>query len=422
MSKDRLNMAVIGSGARGLWVLGHEFIRRTSDVRVLGFSDPRPNLRENVDWIISDMAEKGDPLDYGIMATSGHEELLSIPELDFVLLATPNHLHADYAEAVCDRGIGLLVEKPLAVNVRDLNRIVAAEERNGVKVFVGFCMRYNRLFERAKELVSSGAIGAPRLVGFQDYYAMGRGYFRGRNRFERFSGGLLVEKACHSLDLMSWLLDSDPVRTSCFGSLSVFTPREGAAENCAECSLRDSCYDARVRKDGSGKETGAMCVYNSVKDVDDTDAVLVAYASGALGSYVECFYSPTIERRFSIVGDEGEMIASAERAFIEHRRLRDDAWTREAVEYGPGGHRGADPRMVTAAISYFRGDAGDETRVGSDAGRMSVLTAMAAQRSAKESRPVSVAEIMADETAGAFGDEDAGDVRYDVKRGEGGTY
>ena len=94
MSKDRLNMAVIGSGARGLWVLGHEFIRRTSDVRVLGFSDPRPNLRENVDWIISDMAEKGDPLDYGIMATSDHEELLSIPELDFVLLATPNHLHA----------------------------------------------------------------------------------------------------------------------------------------------------------------------------------------------------------------------------------------------------------------------------------------------------------------------------------------
>ena len=422
MTEGRLNMAVIGSGGRGLWVLGHEFIRRTGDVRVLGFCDPRPGLRENVDWIASDMAEKGSPLDYEIMTTTDHEELLGLPDLDFVLLATPNHLHAGYAEAICDSGAGMLIEKPLAVNVRDLNRIVAAEARSGVKVFVGFCMRYNRLFERAKQIVSSGRIGAPKLVSFQDYFALGRGYFRGRNRFERFSGGLLVEKACHSFDIMSWLVDSDPVRTSCFGKLSVFTPRKGAGENCAECSLRDGCPDASVRRDDSGAETGALCVYNSQKDVDDTDALLIEYASGAVASYVECFYSPTIERRFSIVGDEGELVASAERAFIEHRRLGEDKWTREAIEYNPGGHRGADPRMVTAAIRYFRGEAGDEIKVDSEAGRMSVLTAMAAQRSSKEGRTVTIAEMAADETAGAFGDEAPEDLDYDVQRGRGGTY
>jgi len=95
--RKRLNLAVIGSGARGLWVLGHEFIRRTEDVRVLGFCDPRESLRGNVDWIISDMAEKGTPLDYPILTTSDYRETLAIDDLDFVLLATPNHLHADYA-------------------------------------------------------------------------------------------------------------------------------------------------------------------------------------------------------------------------------------------------------------------------------------------------------------------------------------
>ena len=388
----KLNMAVIGSGARGLWVLGHEFIRRREEVRVLGFCDPRDSLRENVDWIISDMAEKGTPLDYPILSTSDHNELLVIDDLDFVLLATPNHLHADYAEAICQAGVGLLIEKPLATNVRDLNRIVTAEQQSGVKVFVGFCMRYNRLFAKAKELIVSGTIGRPRLLSFQDYYSLGRGYFRGRNRCERLSGGLLVEKACHSFDLISWLLDSIPVRTSCFGRLSVFTPKEEASDTCQGCRLAHTCPDHRESRSGRAP----LCVYNSKKDVDDTDAVLIDHESGALASYVECFYSPTVERRFSVVGDRGELLASEERGTIEYRRLGEDAWVHLDVEYNPGGHRGADPRMVTAAIDYFRGDVGEETTVGSEVGRLSVLTAMAAQRSAKEGRIVTIEEIAAD--------------------------
>ncbi len=417
MVKRRLNMGVIGSGGRGLWGLGHEFIRRTDDVRVLGFCDPRESLRENVDWIISDVAEKGTPLDYDILTTSDHREILSIDDLDFVLLATPNHLHADYAEAICDAHVGMLIEKPLAINVRDLNRIVAAEQRSGVKVFVGFCMRYNKMFAKARELIASGAIGRPRLVSFQDYYALGRGYFRGRNRFERFSGGLLVEKACHSFDLIGWLVDSVPVRTSCFGRLSVFAPKEGAAETCTGCQLAESCPDSVQARAGRTP----LCVYNSEKDVDDTDALIIDYESGALATYVECFYSPTVDRRFSVVGDEGELVASEERGLIEYRRLRDKTWTHIDIEYNPGGHRGADPLMVTAAIEYFRGDVGEEAKVGSEAGRMSVLTALAAQRSAKEGRIVTIDEIVADESAGAFGEE-RDDPGYEVQRGRRGTY
>ena len=408
----KLNLAVIGSGARGLWVLGHEFIRRTEDV-----CDPRESLRENVDWIISDMAEKGTRLDYDILTTDDHREVLAIDDLDFVLLATPNHLHADYAEAICEASVGMLIEKPLAINVLDLNRIVAAEKRSGVKAFVGFCMRYNKTFAKARELIASGSIGRPRLVSFQDFYALGRGYFRGRNRFERFSGGLLVEKACHSLDLISWLVDSVPVRTSCFGRLSVFAAKEAAAETCSECRLAESCPDyVEARADHT-----PLCVYNSEKDVDDTDAVLIDYENGALATYVECFYSPTVERRFSVVGDEGELVASEERGLIEYRRLRDKTWARIDIEYNPGGHRGADPLMVTAAIEYFRGDVGEEAKVGSEAGRMSVLTALAAQRSAKEGRIVTIDETVADESAGAFGEE-RDDPGYDVQRGRRGTY
>jgi predicted dehydrogenase len=280
----------------------------------------------------------------------------------------------------------------MATTVADLNRIVTAEERSGVKVFVGFCMRYNNLFARACQIVRSGLIGRPRLMSFQDYFSLGRGYFRGRNRFARFSGGLLVEKACHSFDLMSWLLGSRPVRTSCFGRLSVFTAKEGAGKSCAGCALTADCPDHAPPRGGEDP----LCVYTSEKDVDDTNALLLDYESGALASYVECFYSPTVDRRFSLVGDRGELLGSEERGLLEWRRLGDTAWTREEVAYNPGGHKGADTNMVSAAIAYFRGEADPEARVDSDSGRLSVLTALAAQRSAKEGRTVTLSEVLTD--------------------------
>ena len=210
------------------------------------------------------------------------------------------------------------------------------------------------------------------------------------------------------------------MRASCFGRLSVFVPKDGAAETCAECQLAETCPDYRKSKPGRA----ALCVYNSEKDVDDTDTLIIDYESGALATYVECFYSPTVERRFSIVGDEGELVASEERGMIEYRRLREKAWTHIDIDYNPGGHRGADPLMVTAAIEYFRGDVGEEAKVGSEAGRMSVLIALAAQRSAKEGRIVTIEEMVADESAGAFGDE-THDSGYDSPAGERrgrGTY
>ena len=126
-----------------------------------------------------------------------------------------------------------------------------------------------------------------------------------------------------------------------------------------------------------------------------------------------------------LAGPDRRYVSENDPSFLMICRLGEDEWTREAIEYNPGGHRGADPRMVTAAIRYFRGEAGDEIKVDSEAGRMSVLTAMAAQRSSKEGRTVTIAEMAADETAGAFGDEapgGPGEPDYDVQRGRGGTY
>jgi predicted dehydrogenase len=408
--KPKLNIGVVGAGARGLWVIGHEMARRTRDARVLAFCDPRPDLEKDVAWVETDVLEKHGPLDYRMRAVSTLDELLAIPEIQMVFLATPDHLHAEYAERILEAGRDLLIEKPMATTVEDLNRIVAAQQRTGRRVFVGFCMRYNALHARAKELVAAGTIGRPCTISFQDYFARGRGYFRGRGRFRKYTGGLLTEKACHSFDLMAWILGAEPVRVSCFGGTLVFRPDPEAALHCSDCKLVDSCPDAvRLPRDDSKpsvsydhdygqahKNGGDLCVYNSDKDNEDTDVMLLDFSTGVLGTYVECFYSPTVERRYSIVGTRGELQASEELGTIRMCRLGEGVWTEEKIVCPPGSHRGADPAMVTAAIQYFTGNGDADTRtVDAWAGRLSVLTALAAQRSCDEERVVYLTDLSA---------------------------
>ncbi len=401
MSDKKLNIGVVGAGGRGLWVLGHEFIRRVNDVRVLAFADPRDQkkLRSDVDWVISDVCENIGKVDYDIATFDNIDDLLAIKEIDVVFVATPDHLHADYAERVLDSGRDMIIEKPLATTPDDLNRIVTAEKRTGRKVFVGFCLRYNALHSRVKEIVAEGAIGRLCTISFQDYYAGGRGYFRGRNRFRKYSGGLLTEKACHSFDLMSWLFESYPKKVSCFGDVLVFKPNKEGATHCSECSITDTCPDyVHIKREDVYQQAGHgqsadLCVYNSEKDTDDTDVIILQYESGAMATYVECFYPPNTERRYSIIGTKGEVLASEEQGTIRMRILDDpQGWTEEKITYPPGSHRGSDPTMISAIIEYFRDDAPNDKVVGSDAGRRAVLTALAAIRSSDEGRVVKITE------------------------------
>jgi len=391
---ERLNIGIVGAGARGLWTLGHEFVRRIGDVRVLAFCDPRPDLREHLDYVKSDVTEKIGPVDYDIAALRSIDDLLAIDAIQMVFLATPDHLHVEYAEQIMDSGRDLLIEKPMATTVEGVNRIAEAQKRTGRKLYVGFPLRSNVLHSRARQLVTSGAIGRP--ISYNDYFALGRGYFRSRGRFREFTGSLLAEKATHSFDLMSWLMGSDPARVSCFSRTLVFKPNPEAADRCCDCKLTATCPDYvdaprdAVGRDGDPRD---LCVYNSEKDNDDTDVITLEYASGALGSFVEVMYSPSVERRYSIVGDRGKIRASEETGIIQVQKLGSKEVVEEQLEYPPGGHRGSDPQLVTDAIAYFRGETPEGVQPTVHAGRTSVLTALAALKSSDENRVVDLSEL-----------------------------
>ena len=141
----KTNFAVIGVG---LWGEAHAHVFATH---------PYANLAAVCD-LDAEKAAKVAAV-YGVEHYTDYREMLKNPEIEAVGIATPDFAHADPLIACAASGKDILVEKPLATNRRDLERIVAALRANPVRVMVDFHARWNPPFVLVKESVERGEIG-----------------------------------------------------------------------------------------------------------------------------------------------------------------------------------------------------------------------------------------------------------------------
>ena len=134
-------------------------------------------------------------------------ELLNLPEVDIVIIATLHDSLAEISIAAIEAGKHVLVEKPAARSASELEPVIAAAEKHGVKVHVGFSLRYHRALCKAKEIVDSGELG--NLMFIRGRY--GHGARIGYNKEWRANpvlsgGGELIDQGPHLIDLSRWLL------------------------------------------------------------------------------------------------------------------------------------------------------------------------------------------------------------------------
>jgi predicted dehydrogenase len=142
--------------------------------------------------------------------TASYKDLLMDPEIDIVLVATPPYLHSEQAVAALQAGKHVVIEKPLATDVRDGERILETAKRVNRRATVDFIMRYNPLMERVKQVIDEKLLGNLYRT-LQENYASSQGlgsdhWFWDISR----SGGILIEHGVHFFDLVSWLNGSEP--------------------------------------------------------------------------------------------------------------------------------------------------------------------------------------------------------------------
>ena len=134
-------------------------------------------------------------------------ELISLTEVDMVVIATLHDSLAAITLAAIEAGKHVLVEKPAARSAEELEPLIAAAEKTGIKVHVGFNHRYHRSLRKAKEIFDSGELGELMFIRARYGHGGRIGYDKEwRAKPELSGGGELIDQGPHLIDLSRWFL------------------------------------------------------------------------------------------------------------------------------------------------------------------------------------------------------------------------
>ncbi|MGH2561065.1 MAG: Gfo/Idh/MocA family protein [Thermomicrobiales bacterium] len=149
-------------------------------------------------------------------------ELLADPNVEAVYIATPNHLHSEQTVAAAAAGKHILVEKPMALDAAQGRHMVEAADRAGVKLMVAYMTLFNPIFQAAKRLVDSGALGEIVAMRGRHSYAMRSESLSDANRWRldpRHGGGPLMDVGVYSIFTLRELTGITPQSLVATGSV-----------------------------------------------------------------------------------------------------------------------------------------------------------------------------------------------------------
>lgn len=148
------------------------------------------------------------PCSYG-----SYEELLADPDIDVVYLPLPNHLHVQWIEQAVLAGKHVLCEKPIALSVPDVQRLIELQERTGKLIGEAYVVLHQPRLENLKELLDSGQIG--RLSSVDGcFFLDNRDPENIRNRY-REGGGGLWDIGVYPIVCGRWMFGCEPERVAC---------------------------------------------------------------------------------------------------------------------------------------------------------------------------------------------------------------
>jgi predicted dehydrogenase len=210
---DRLRCAVIGTGGIGIQHLTSLTTCPRAAAVAISESHPQRARETSERFKI--------PRIY-----SDYRELLEHPDIDAVIIAVPNHLHASVAIDALNARKHVLLEKPMATNARDAARIVETAKKVRRLIMVAHHLRFNRQTQLAKALIEHGDLG-------QIYHA--RAFWLRRAGIPRIGswfthkklagGGCTLDLGCHMLDACLHLLREFEVTAVSAQTYANFGPR-----------------------------------------------------------------------------------------------------------------------------------------------------------------------------------------------------
>jgi predicted dehydrogenase len=309
-----VKLGIIGTGQRCIYFFVPYIKSSPEKVKLIGIADNNPERLNSANQDI------GMP----IKSYSNYEDLLENPDIEAVIIATPDSTHKIIFEKALARGKDILCEKPLATTLEDAIHMVKISLKAKNILQLGFMLRYSPFYSKLKEIIDKGSIGRIQNIKIHETVESYHGatYFRRWHRFVEKSGGLLIHKACHTLDIANWLIEDKPSWVSATGGIASFLPKQGTAMHCKDCQFKYDCsasyrfggwnwnYLNQSERENLANDHNDLCVYQTTKDSVDNAVVKVQYSNQINMEYNFSATGSYQERHFTIKGSSGIIIAS----------------------------------------------------------------------------------------------------------------
>jgi myo-inositol 2-dehydrogenase/D-chiro-inositol 1-dehydrogenase len=204
MPKTRLNAGVIGAGMIGK-VHAENLAFRVPEATPLAIADINEGAAR-------DTAERCRIP----KAVKDYHEILADPEIDFVAICSSTDTHARIIVEAAQAGKHIFCEKPISYDLAKIDEALAAVEKAGVKLQVGFNRRFDPNFARARQMVASGEIGEPHLL-----HIVSRDPEPPTPEYVKTSGGIFMDMTIHDFDMARYMVGSEVVEIYAAGGVRI---------------------------------------------------------------------------------------------------------------------------------------------------------------------------------------------------------
>ena len=170
--------------------------------------------------------------------TTSYEEVAADPNVDAVIIATPNYTHKPIALACIDAGKHVMAEKPLGLNLDEARAMFEAARDKGVRHMTAFTYRFAPSMRYLRHLLKTGALGTPRHFRSQRFLDLPETSW-GWRQYQHLAGaGDLYDMTIHRIDFAQDLLG--PIQSVC-GAVATYAPRTTTADGktCEPSSVDD---------------------------------------------------------------------------------------------------------------------------------------------------------------------------------------
>ena len=418
----KLKVVLIGAGNRGTTYTDKMF-EHPDMYEVVAVAEPINSRRE---YIKEKHGIKDD------MCFENWRDMLKLGKIaDLAIVSTMDREHIEPALAAIKLKYHLLLEKPIAAEPEECKKVADCAEENGVKVVVCTVLRYTPMFMTLKNIIDSGKIGEIMSINHEECVGnvhQSHSFVRGNWGREKRSTCMLLQKSCHDIDIIQWLIGKKCVKVQSYGTTSHFVKENApscAPDYCIEgCKLGDTCPynavklylddkendwfrttctreanpdDEMVKKAISETQYG-KCVYKCDNDVVDQQTVNMLFEDDVTVTFSMNAFNKG-GRFMHIFATKGEvkLALSDDETYIklfDFETRKTEEISMEGKDGINGGHGGGDDGIICALYEYlngeYKGNSIPEIRQSSD----NHLITFAAEKSRKEKCVVDLQEYI----------------------------